>query len=60
MHLPPISNLCVLTIESDPGTLQPELQFQVSDIEVHFCEVLSVIGVSGSVGSIDASVKSSG
>ena len=38
--------------------MQPELQFRVSNIEMQFCETLNVIGASGSVGAIFASLKS--
>ena len=38
--------------------MQPDLQIKVSNIEMEFCETLNVIGASGSVGSISASLKS--
>lgn len=38
--------------------MQPELQFSLSNIEMQFCETLTVIGASGSVGAVAASLKS--
>ena len=45
--------------EHEPASVQPELQFRVSNIEMQFCETLTVIGASGSVGAVAASLKSS-
>lgn len=44
--------------DQDSGGIQPELQFKVSNIQVQFCETQSVVGASGSVGSVFASLKS--
>lgn len=45
--------------EHKPASVQPELQFRVSNIEMQFCETLTVIGASGSVGAVAASLESS-
>ena len=44
--------------EHEPASGQPELQFRVSNTEMQFCETLTVIGASGSVGAVAASLKS--
>ena len=45
--------------EHEPANVQPELQLTVSNIEMQFCETLTVLGASGSVGAVAASLKSS-
>ena len=44
--------------DQESVTLQPELQFSVSNIDVQFCETLNLIGASGSIGALEASLKS--
>lgn len=44
--------------DQESVTLQPELQFSVSNIDVQFCETLNLIGASGSIGAFEASLKS--
>ena len=51
--------ICLIISEHEPAGVQPELQFIVSNIEMQFCETLTVIGASGSVGAVAASLKSS-
>ena len=53
-------NNCFFPQNSDQEsvTLQPQLQFSVSNIDVQFCETLNLIGASGSIGAVEASLKS--
>lgn len=53
-----MNNFSIIS-EQAPASVQPELQFRVSNIEMQFCETLTVIGASGSVGPVAASLKSS-
>ena len=57
-----LSLICInlLFILSDQEAIneQPELQFKVSNIEMQVCETQTVIGASGSVGAVVASLKS--
>ena len=49
----------VIILDQEAATLQqPELQFRVSNIEIQCCETLNVVGASGSVGAVSASLKS--
>ncbi|XP_068695500.1 intermembrane lipid transfer protein VPS13B-like isoform X2 [Montipora foliosa] len=59
--LSPISETLLHSVFSaDQGafTMQPELHFRLSNIELAFCETVNVLGASGSVGAISASLKS--
>ena len=51
-------NNFLIILEHEPASVQPELHFRVSNIEMQFCETLTVIGASGSVGAVTASLKS--
>lgn len=52
-------NNFLIILEHEPASVQPELQFRISNTEMQFCETLTVIGASGSVGAVAASLKSS-
>jgi len=53
-----VNNFSVFS-EHEPTSVQPELQLTVSNIEMQFCETQTVLGASGSVGGVAASLKSS-